>query len=267
MVDIESRIAASMAVFYASYRGTAPKTVSMPGLWSVERIIELGMGVEVWLSEHGFKPQETEKWEALRQMLRRADPVTTHTDLSSWQPGKLRDEIDMSAQLGASVLVVHCNTLGLEDAEPPGAEETRGICAFVRDHGLILALENSGRIGIGTLERALDLVGSNPAETGLGICVDTGHANRSCARDGITPAAFIEKLKDVTVEVHVNDNEGVADLHLPPGEGTIDWHVTLSAMRLLPDHAVVCIEIAAPGDPAVTLGNTRQFLMSGWPDL
>ncbi len=232
----------------------------MPTTRCIQKMLPLGMGIEVWLSER-LKGYSQEQKETLRDLLAQVDPVSTHSGLSSWVPEQLREEISLSAYLGASALVVHLNTLAFEEPEPPTAGIAE-VAAFARDQGLTLALENSGRKSIDVLRNALPIVGDDPRASGLGLCIDTGHANRSCTRDGITPAQFIDELRELIVEVHLNDNEGAADLHLPPGEGTIDWHAVLPAIRALPDGAVVCLEPTSPGDPVQTLERARDFLLS-----
>jgi sugar phosphate isomerase/epimerase len=42
---------------------------------------------------------------------------------------------------------------------------------------------------------------------------------------------FIEKFGSKIKHVHVSDNEGVQDQHLPIGEGNIDWEAVMSALK------------------------------------
>ncbi len=261
MVGIAKRLSASVAIFHAAYRGRRPDTAGLPVLRCVERILPLGIGVEIWLSERQFRNYTRETTAALRERLQGVEPITAHSNLSRWNPDKLRREIRLSQHLGASVLVVHRNTLGLEDAEPPTSEELRDIAAYARDHGMVLALENSGRRGIELVRRGIDLIGADPLKTGMGVCIDTGHAHRAMLLDGAPVVDYLTEFREVTVEVHVNDNEGAADLHLPPGEGTIDWHGVIPAIRALPDRTVICLEPTSPGDPATTLAKAKDFVL------
>jgi len=52
----------------------------------------------------------------------------------------------------------------------------------------------------------------------IGICLDTGHANIS----GIGSVS-IEELMERTEELHLHDNFGEEDEHLPVGDGNIEW--------------------------------------------
>ncbi|MBP5530520.1 MAG: sugar phosphate isomerase/epimerase [Lentisphaeria bacterium] len=53
----------------------------------------------------------------------------------------------------------------------------------------------------------------------IGITLDTGHANIDEARG----FERMEKFKDRLMALHLNDNDGVGDLHQPPFYGTLDW--------------------------------------------
>ncbi|MBD3316890.1 MAG: TIM barrel protein [Chitinivibrionales bacterium] len=61
----------------------------------------------------------------------------------------------------------------------------------------------------------------------LSLHIDIGHANL-CGRD---PASFISELHERLVHIHMHDNDGNADQHLPVGCGTIDWTSTMAALK------------------------------------
>jgi sugar phosphate isomerase/epimerase len=44
--------------------------------------------------------------------------------------------------------------------------------------------------------------------------------------------------------VHVNDNKGQRDDHLPPGDGGIDWPHVISELRRLDFHGVLVLELS-----------------------
>jgi sugar phosphate isomerase/epimerase len=53
---------------------------------------------------------------------------------------------------------------------------------------------------------------------GLGLALDTGHANLGEGVAHETTAAG-----SLLATTHVHDNNGRQDSHLPPGHGTVDW--------------------------------------------
>ena len=63
-----------------------------------------------------------------------------------------------------------------------------------------------------------EVMANYPAER-IGITLDTGHANIDEARG----LERVEKFKDRLQALHLNDNDGVGDLHQPPFYGTLDW--------------------------------------------
>ncbi|MBS7651289.1 MAG: sugar phosphate isomerase/epimerase [Candidatus Bathyarchaeia archaeon] len=61
----------------------------------------------------------------------------------------------------------------------------------------------------------------------LMLLLDIGHANLNNNK----PAEFIERFSDKIRHVHLSDNDGSGDLHLPIGCGKIDWHETLRLLK------------------------------------
>lgn len=65
----------------------------------------------------------------------------------------------------------------------------------------------------------------NETHLNLNYCFDIGHAHMG---DGVEDQ--FERMKARVRSTHIHDNDGVADSHLYPGKGTIDWG---KAMELL----------------------------------
>jgi len=62
----------------------------------------------------------------------------------------------------------------------------------------------------------------------LGFCLDVGHQNSFSATDLTT---WVESLADFLMEVHLHDNDGTADAHLPVGRGNIDFLCLFDLLR------------------------------------
>jgi len=69
--------------------------------------------------------------------------------------------------------------------------------------------------------------------------LDTGHANL-CGRE---PPDMIRALGPRIAHMHVHDNNGNSDLHLPPGTGNIDWEETFAALREAGYNGTMTLEI------------------------
>jgi sugar phosphate isomerase/epimerase len=72
----------------------------------------------------------------------------------------------------------------------------------------------------------------------VGICLDLGHAHLT-----VGVAAAIATVGPRIVSVHVHDNHGMKDEHLWPGDGEIPWPATLAALKALPNHPAIVLEI------------------------
>ncbi len=145
----------------------------------------------------------------------------------------LRHAVEACHAVGARVVVVHAPillglTLGdLPDirallAQDTGAIEPARARAIELD--VDLALEN-GR-ALAHWVYILSLIEHMGADH-LGVCVDTGHANLG---DLGAPRA-IRMAGPRLLTLHLHDNGGEVDDHLPPGRGTIDWPAVMAALR------------------------------------
>jgi sugar phosphate isomerase/epimerase len=82
--------------------------------------------------------------------------------------------------------------------------------------GVTLALENVFEQGPETLKKLLEEINSPHC----GFCFDTGHWLVFSKRGW---KEWIEVLGGRLVEVHLHDNNGEEDQHLPPGDGKFDF--------------------------------------------
>lgn len=74
----------------------------------------------------------------------------------------------------------------------------------------------------------------------FGVCLDYAHARVF----GGDPASWVEALAPYVRHMHVNDNDGVRDLHAAVGEGTTDWMLYNRHLRENRIHASVLLETA-----------------------
>ena len=125
----------------------------------------------------------------------------------------------MTATLGGDVIVLHL-------AAGPDDETERetywdavrrsldSLDPVARQRGVRIALENETTGNMLLVRRAFEQY--SPAFVGL--CYDSGHGN--ITGDGLDQLA---SLKDRLIALHLNDNEGQRDQHLPLFNGTVDW--------------------------------------------
>ncbi len=127
------------------------------------------------------------------------------------------NRIAMTARLGGDVIIMHTGN-------EPRAETDRArfwtqlgrsldaLEPVARDHGVRIAIENTNDFPI--IRRLL----ADHGPDYLGLCYDCGHGNM--LPDGL---GELEELKDRLIAVHLHDNDGQGDQHLPPFTATVDW--------------------------------------------
>lgn len=197
---------------------------------AISEILSGGFGIELWL---GWAPDpaavKRDKWDELKELLADAPDISLHCSKGStwdWNWNVLKEEIDMCEYLGGDIVVVHRGTIDVENAKvSEDYNNARMAAEYAASKGVILALEN-GLMGI--LRRTLEEVGDMSENSGLGICIDVGHANMGDQGFDDAIAAFIDEFRDDLVHFHLADNHGEIDEHLVPGMGTINWETVCS---------------------------------------
>ena len=94
------------------------------------------------------------------------------------------------------------------------------------------ALDRNIRLALENMPLTFITVGREPWELEemtegleIGWCFDVGHANTTGTID-----AFLKEKKRFA-NIHIHDNMGKDDEHLPIGEGTVDWKKVLSELK------------------------------------
>ncbi|MEM3088264.1 MAG: sugar phosphate isomerase/epimerase family protein [Candidatus Bathyarchaeia archaeon] len=96
------------------------------------------------------------------------------------------------------------------------------------DLGVSISIENMPEPSMMILKRVEDfeMFYHEAAVEDVSIAFDVGHANTvGQVHD------FLERLHEKIVHIHVHDNRGVMDEHLPIGKGTVDWVSIISFLR------------------------------------
>lgn len=195
-------------------------------------------GFEVWADHPHAHPDEapSDMRATLRRELANFVRVSVHgplgnASLASINPGIWRESlrqylaaIELAHDIGASVLVVHPG-----DLRDPRffaeftrlAEEALGrLARRAEELAVILAVENCGPYHAGVDRTASDLRSliTRAGSPNVRACLDVGHAavNRNMAE-------LVDLLGSDIVHLHVHDNHGQRDEHLPVGRGTIDF--------------------------------------------
>jgi sugar phosphate isomerase/epimerase len=107
--------------------------------------------------------------------------------------------------------------------------------------GVTVAFENEQEPHPGSAIALLDGLKGYPC----GFCLDVGHAH---AFTDLPPRQWVQRLAGRIVHLHIHDNPGDDDRHLPPGEGTIDFPDLYAAIRRHCPQAVLSLELETGGE-------------------
>lgn len=172
---------------------------------------------------------------------------------------------DAASALGVKYLVIHPGP-ERDDISPSerfqrmdiAAESLNRIAAGCRERRIRLVLENMlPHLFTGPVRELLWIFGSM-AESDVGLCLDTGHALLSGDLHGV-----LHKIAGHLWMVHVSDNRGSRDDHLPPGQGIIDWERLLRHLARTQFAGTLMLELNGDKpqtDVLVEARQARQFL-------
>jgi sugar phosphate isomerase/epimerase len=71
--------------------------------------------------------------------------------------------------------------------------------------------------------------------TGLRFNFDVGHAHMGDGEESRRIEKAFEPMRDLVASVHLHDNHGEKDEHLPPYDGSIDWENAIPILRAVPE--------------------------------
>ena len=163
---------------------------------------------------------------------------------------QIKESIENTYEFIDDICVVHpgfFSPLSVQMPDTAVQKATAGLttlCEFAADRGLRIAVEN--------LTSANMLMGRYPDELiqlvrgvnmdNLGVCIDVAHANTTKKLDeflGITAKADDVKI----IHMHASDNFGADDLHLPLGEGNLDWKKVLDGINNNGYEGIIVLEL------------------------
>ena len=159
--------------------------------------------------------------------------------------------VDAAKALGVKYAVLHPNTVPVprkDYCEKAEFETVIKHLSPIADHakklGVALAVENLGLYQANSeLYRYCQSASEvcQVADTlGIGVCWDFGHANISNAVQSKELSVVGKRL----LGLHVNDNMGLTDDHIPPFSGTVDWKDAMSGLKQIGFDGLLNYEIA-----------------------
>jgi len=150
-----------------------------------------------------------------------------------------RRHLPVFLKCGAKVVTVHANWPAHLFTEEEGlswqVESLRLISGAAAELGMRIMYEPIGTVNdhAANVRRLLD------AAPALLCHLDTGH----CNLHGRVPEQMIRFMGDRLFHLHVHDNHGDWDHHLPPGTGRINWAEVFKALRAVKYDRTMTIEV------------------------
>ncbi len=153
--------------------------------------------------------------------------------------------IEACGILGCKWLVSHPKNIecdytkdDIKNIKEKNIEYYKKYTKLLEKHNVGLAIENlldtiKRRWKVGTrvycdnIQDLIDLVDGINHEK-VGICIDTGHLN---TYSGVDIYEELEKVGNRLKALHVNDNDGIDDLHNIPYLGTINWKRIMDVLK------------------------------------
>ena len=163
---------------------------------------------------------------------------------------ELFSEIDAAALMGIGSAVAH--PIAIYQKEISYGDWVRANMAFLtpvveyaRKKGIKILIENmksEREAPDNHLYGSCALnISSLASKLGVGICWDVGHAHIS----GFKQSEQLEILKGKLDALHIHDNDGVRDSHLPPFDGNVDWEDVAFGLRCCDFDGILDIEVTA----------------------
>lgn len=210
---------------------------------------EYGLGIEVMNFAYpdvldGDWLEETNTYQALLEPIRARDGmITLHGPFMDMAPGSPDKKIEaivkeryhhairIASALGAKTIILHANFIASiqEDSYRQGWQQRnvefwRGIATFAQEYRVVIAVENMWEFDpyiIADVLRAVD----HPY---LRACLDIGHAHLFSR---VPFEEWLSVLEPFLVHIHMNNNDGIYDIHRAIPDGVLNYHYIIAQLR------------------------------------
>jgi sugar phosphate isomerase/epimerase len=180
---------------------------------------------------------------------------------------ELKRVIDVADDLPYSRLILHMGGTR-ETADPRKRDAAFSTLEHLILHahhaGVTLCVENTtSEMGDPSYLRAFV---DETRLTGLRFNFDVGHAHLSDFPEEERVEKSFSPLRELVSSVHLHDNHGEKDEHLPPYDGTIDWSTVIKTLQAAPQTSLPLVlelkEKTGPEAPSATeqLANARAAM-------
>jgi sugar phosphate isomerase/epimerase len=180
--------------------------------------------------------------------------------------GEFRRALRMAHQIGATVMNVHYGKapgfFAKEQVIAWHVEVLSRLCHEAAEVGVSIVLEHIPQGGVEQLENIAAIMERVPL---LRFHLDSGHAKLERGYDRWDE--YLARLGPRLLHVHLSENDGTADQHLPLGaapRSTTSWPEHVKKLKAIGYDGTITLEVFAPRKEYLLL--SRDLLRRWWDD-
>jgi sugar phosphate isomerase/epimerase len=176
---------------------------------------------------------------------------------------EFRRALEGAAQIGARMMTVHYR--GIPPLFPPERcpewhlDVLDTLCTQAADTGVTILLENAPGLP-GQIDHIATILEAIP---GLGFHLDSGHTQVEGGTDMFE--AYLERFSARLMHVHLSENDGSRDQHLPLGahpKVDVDWPARIARLKASGYDGTISLEVFAP--ERAYLVQSRDLVRGWW---
>jgi sugar phosphate isomerase/epimerase len=171
------------------------------------------------------------------------NPLSVDPKLAELSHERYRQSIALAKKLKAHAVVFHSTfsplikSAGyLEGWIKQNADFWPDYARQAETAGQTLLFENLYEERPEILVKLMERIGSKSMK----VCLDVGHVN---LYSRVPVTAWVDALGPHLAALHVNDNNGQTDEHMPPGEGTVDYAGLFARLHAMKDPPMLALEV------------------------
>jgi len=174
-----------------------------------------------------------------------------------------RESLDLARKVGANAVVVHLGNrsdmkLRQDESLTWTIQLLKRVLKIAENYRILLLAENTdyGDLSMVKDEEQYRKVIYKFHSPFMKAILDTGHANLN----GIPMVRLIKRLGRRLGSLHISDNQGDKDAHLPPGQGSINFKLIFNALDNIQFNGTVILEIYDEASPSEALDQSLNYI-------
>jgi sugar phosphate isomerase/epimerase len=180
-------------------------------------------------------------------------PGSLDAQINALCSARFRQALDIAAALDARIVVLHANFIAsMRNREYRTGWHQRNLAFwppigdYAAERGVTIAVENMWEFDPTILSELLAAL----EHPNIRACIDVGHAHLF---SDVPFDDWLGALGPWIVHAHINNNDGIFDVHRPLTEGVLDYTDILPQLRALPQPPTITLEMDSPDDMALSL--------------